>query len=774
MRKKNELATIHKFPSHQVDPREKEQKQWCLGWAKAAWSDYGRNIYDSFYHKRHRYELIESYALGQQSVSNYKNQMDIDESADSTYLNIAWNPIGIYTKMRMMAVARINKSGFNITATPIDALSMKHIDEYFKKEEAKIKLRQEIQKINPQLVDISPIAKGPDDPEDLEELAIHRKYKYKHFLAAKLEQSLDTVMLHNDYDEIRNRVKERILDFGIGGVKEYIDTNGSIKIREVDPSRLIISYCKKRDFSDARYIGEVKEMSFADLKQEAGDQISSGEYDYIAEEAIGSSIPHLRNRVSGSWDEMVDNYKLDVLDIEWMTVDDYIYEKGQDRRGNYHTSKADYKKDGDNYRRLSAKVLYKCKWIVGTDIIYDYGRCTDMKRSRSMLQDTSYSYHLYAPTMQRMRIVGLTEQMIPIIDQFHLAYYKLQQVVAEARPKGIAIEISGLLDTIGALDTKAGKAMTIDDIIDLFNKRGILLYSKLDADGRPSNYRPIEELNNGIGEEAMRWFNLMQAHMQTMRDTMGLNELTDGSTPDPRILTQIASMANENTNNALFSYYEADKEIFKSLCKSLTLRLQTLARTGRAKIYESALGENTFRLLELSKDLSNHEFGIRIENKPDENERQMLIQELMQFQASGLVEYEDVMLVRNTDNLKMAEAILAHRISKRKREQKEEAMRNQQMNTQSQIQSAQAAEQAKQQTLQMEHQMKLQQIEVEKRWDYMIEQLRMTGKSDNEILRNITQAEIAAAKTESEEYQTEILARARDERMMTKMDDNRK
>ena len=59
------------YPSHQIDPREKG-KDWCLQYAKAAWSDYTNHSTQSFHNNRGHYAKIKDYAQGNQSINKYK------------------------------------------------------------------------------------------------------------------------------------------------------------------------------------------------------------------------------------------------------------------------------------------------------------------------------------------------------------------------------------------------------------------------------------------------------------------------------------------------------------------------------------------------------------------------------------------------------------------------------------------------------------------------------------------------------------------------------
>jgi hypothetical protein len=97
-----------------------------------------------------------------------------------------------------------------------------------------------------------------------------------------------------------------------------------------------------------------------------------------------------------------------------------------------------------------------------------------------------------------------------------------------------------------------GTKLTPLKVLDLYNKTGTLVYRKLDPQGRASNVKPIEELENGLGRDAMNYWQMIQNHIQMIRDITGMNEMTDGSTPDPRTLTTVAKLAAEGTNNSLW------------------------------------------------------------------------------------------------------------------------------------------------------------------------------------------------------------------------------
>ena len=736
------------FPSHLIDPREKN-RDWILQYCKAAWSSFENdNPREIFYHARYRYEVIKAYAMGNQSINKYRPLMQVDEAANEDWLNIDWSVIPIVPKFRRVALGKLNKVDYNIVATPIDSLAAEETMEYFSDLRSKIMLREAAAMVDPELLNSPELQIQPGEAADMEELEMQMNYTFKHQMAIEAEQGIKLVLEQNKIEQMREKIKEDLFDYGVAGYKEYIDSNGAVKVRTVNPRNILINQCKKKDFSDAAYIGEIIEMTISDLKQAAGNQFSEAEYESIAKQYIGwLGNPKEWPSSLSVYNKGYDKFRIRLLDLEFFSVNEMVYEQRVDRRGNKVFARAKYddkNKRKDKYDRVAFKVVYKGKWIIGTNYIFDYGLCTDMKRAKSSLMDTELSYHLIAPEFYDMKAYGMMEQIIPIADAIQIAWYRLQNAINQSKPKGIMIEMGALEDIpLG----KGGKMLSPMKVIDLFNKTGTLVYRKSDAQGRMTNYKPIEELENGLGRDVMSYWQLIQNHIQTIRDITGMNEFTDGSTPDPRALTTVAKLAYEGTNNALTHIVHGDKFLLESLSNAVILRLQDVAKSGNVQGYVRALGSNTMKFIKVSPHLGLYEFGIFLEDKPTDDQRAMLQQQVMAGQANGLLDIEDAIIIQNTDNLKVAQQLLAFKIKRRKQEEEDKAMRAQQMNAQVQQQSAIVSEQAKQQTIQVEGQVKSQLIQVEKEFDaklleikyqyeLQLEQLRQGGKIETKKEEN--------------------------------------
>lgn len=737
------------FPSHLVDPREKG-REWILQYCKAAYSSFENdNPREIFYHSRFKYEVQKSYAMGNQSINKYRPLLGVEEEAKEDWLTIDWSVIPIVPKFRRIALGKLSKTDYNIVATPVDSLANDEIEDYFANIKAKLMMREQASKIDPSIVESAALQLEPGEARDMDELEMQMNYTFKHQMSIEAEEGIKLIFGQNELSQLRYKVREDIFDHGVGGFKEWIDSNGAIKFRAVNPRNILINKCMKQNFSDASYIGEIIETTIYDLRQMAQGQFTEEDYEEIAKSYIGLlGNPKEWPSSMSVYNKGYDRFRIRMLDMEFFSVNQTVFESRTDRRGNkvYARAKFDDKnKKKDKYDRIAYKVIYKANWIIGTNYVFNYGLATDMKRAKSSLMDTSLSYHLFAPEFFDMKAYGMMDQMIPIADAIQISWYRLQNAINQARPKGIMIEMGALEDIpLGS----GGKKMTPMKVLDLYNKTGTLVYRKADGQGRQTNYKPIEELENGLGRDVMNYWQIIQNNIQMLRDITGMNEMTDGSTPDPRTLTTVAKMANESTNNALSHIVAAERFLIESLANSVLLRLQDVVTKGKAEGYIKALGNNTLKFIKISPKLAMHEFGIFLEDKPTDDQRGALMQQVQAMSAQGLMDIEDAIIIQNTDNLKVAQQLLAYKIKKRKEEEQQIAAQQQQQNAQVQMQASQAAEQAKQQTIQVEGQVKSQLIQVEKEfeaklmkmkyaYEIQLEQIRQTGKVTTKHMENV-------------------------------------
>jgi hypothetical protein len=746
---------MQEFPKLDIDARKKD-KAWGISFAKAAFDNYHTGGWGSLFANRNRYREFADYSMNRQSVERYKRMLKVDESPDPTFQNLNWTPLPILPKIIELALAITKKADFDIIATPIDPMSRLETQRFFAQQEAKIRIRKELERMAPGLAEQSPIRKQENEPSDLEELEIQRMFTYKHAAATEIEQFLSVVSLQNNMEEIRAEIKRSVLVNGISAVKEYVDTDGIIRIRNVNPANMICSRVIRRDFKDAAFIGEVIELNPSDVMEMAAGEVTPEQLkdmqNGINRTASAYGLPAATVSPGSFFDG-----KIRVLDLEWLAYDPIAMVVNTDKYGNKHVSRTSPEKAS---KVQYVKTIYKIKWVIGTDICFDFGRVTNMKRKSSSLSETSLSYHVFAPSFDyfSMSATSKVEQVMGIVDQINLAWYQLQHAIAKSRPKGVTIEIGALEDVnVG----KGGQALTPKDLIEVYNQTGNVYYRQRDLEGNMSNYRPITELQGGMGVVAQEFMTLMQYNIGLLKEVVGINDATDGFTGQ-RSYSAAVNAGVEATNNALYSIIESDREILQSLADALVLRIQSLARSKNINpTYIASLGKPSMDFFKSIGDISAIEFGISLDPRPNQLERELFFQDLNKLIDAGQVDVDDAIYLRQIPSLKAATALLAYKVKKKREKAFEQQQQMMTQNAQVQQQSAMMNEQAKQQTIQMQAELESQILQLKHQQAMELKQMDMQIQAMKAQIVAAQTIDAEQLKSESKEYIAELAAEAR-------------
>lgn len=718
------------FPSHD---EENKDKAWIKKFAKACWEDFNSINTNSFYKGRVRYAEIDKYMIGEQDANQYLDKLDIDTAnKDKQWLKVSKKILPIVPKYRRMTTSTLKKNIYNTEIKAIDPTSVEEATEYYAQNKARIIIKEEAKK---QGVDVSELIPEPDGSfQNEEDLDLYMEYSYKDRIAIEAEQAIKVILNNNKYASLRDVAIDRLHDHGFIGYKDCFDQNGDISIKYVPAQNAIVSRCMYPDFSDAFYMGVVHDLTVSDLveidtEREIGPEDMKSIYEMINQ---NSSVRF--NQESQVNPDNYENQRIQVLDLEFFSKKKMVVEKGLDRNGNPTVSKGykvREKRKKNEYITKEYKVIYECKWVVGTNVYFGCRLQTNMKRPKSNISDVNFSYHFYAPMLINMETKSMGENYIPIADQLQLTWMKYQDVVIRARKRGIAIEI-GALENIPL--GKAGKKFTPMDGIDFYNKSGNVVYRRTDKEGKNSSYKPIEELQNGLGSEAQVYFAEIQNNISLLQQLSGYNEITDGSTPDSRTLNGVAKLASESTNNSIDFMKRAERSVFESLSYGLLIRVQDSAASGRLEGYVNALGKNSIEFFKLSPEVGARELGLMITDSPSEYQKEAMNKRIEIALQKEQITIADAHAIESIDNIKHAAAILAIRVQKNLEEKQRIALQNQEMNAKAQQESLQMASQLKTKEIQEEGNSRAMLIELEKKskleqldreWGYRLQEKEM-------------------------------------------------
>jgi hypothetical protein len=697
------------FPSHL---EKNKDKIWIQKYVKACYDDFSSINTDSFYAGRNRYANIARYMIGRQDpLPSLRNLSDKGANPDKGPLRIPKDILSIASKYARMMVSTLAKSEWSVDIQAIDPTSIEETTDYYADAKARLILKKEFEAMG---LDPNEFFEGTEKEfQNEEDLDLYMEYSYKHRMAIEAEQAIRIVLNNCEFDAIRDQILKQLVWFGFGGYKDYFDQNGDVKVRFVDVNNFIVSRSMYPDFRDAQYMGEIKDLSIADVKEmDINNEINEEQWQIL--------VKRLGNKVSnyGSQDQVnpqdYELHRVKVLDVEFYSVNEMIIEKGRNKLGNIALStksKLNKKSENNEYDIKEYRVVYEGKWVLGTDIFFGCKLQTNMKRPNTNISDVKMSYHAICPNLDNMETKSIGEDMIPIQRMIELVWTKYKQAVIDATTKGVAIEI-GALENIPL--GKGGATLTPPQMLQFYRDTGNLVYRRLDEEGKNASYKPIEELENGIGEEANRWFREIGNQIFLLQQISGYNDLTDGSTPEARTLNGVAKQAAESTNNSIHFMKSGERRIFESLLFSILIRVQDSAKQGKLEGYINALGKSSIEFFKLSPEISARELGLTVKDAPDAFQKEALKEKVNLAIQTGQITLADSFIVENIPNVKHAEALLAIRIQKHL--DKQQAINLQNIEAQSKVQqdSAAMASQLKQQEVQLETQSKTAIIEAEK------------------------------------------------------------
>lgn len=737
-------TNITTFPTQQVSTDVKKSKEYGLQYAKAIYARIADNYFSNYDNKR-RLRLNRKYAEGLQSVQKYKSLMDMD--GDTSYANIDWTPPPIIPKFVDILVDKFLQQDYDLICNPLDPISKNKTTELIDA----LRTAQLVKPVLDQLekLGVSNPLSGARVPQSDDEANLWMQMTGKIAEAIAVESGIKVILTANEWKTICRQVIRDLVVCKVAGVRPYFDENNVIKLRAIDPARLVTSWTDKPDFSNIQYFGEIVQMSISQLRDSSNGQLS--------EECL-FEIAKLNSNKQGNpawrWGNSYypqnnmlyrpyDNYLIEVLDFSFTTIDTKKYSKKLNNRGGYYIKERalDYvAPEGPNSKTtVYEKTIqnnYTGMFVIGTDYIYNYGLEKNMIRDR---KDNKLSTNVYmkaiifAPDIYDMENKSLVERMIPFADQIAICHFKIQQLIGKSVPPGVKIDQRAL----ESLAVGMGEAnMKPKDMVEMYTQTGNFIFRSKDADGEIINSSAIEPLMNGVSPEIGRLVEIINYNVNMIRSVTGLNEAADSSTPDKDALIGIQKMALAASNAAVRHIKDAYEFIAMRTGKMVSLMIQDLFEEGYGKdIFESALGKEAVAYLEASQHFTMMENGIEIQYKPTLEEKQELSLWIQRELDTGAIRLEDAIMVKEFDNLKLAVQYLIYRKKKYQEEKMQESMQLQQQNAQVQQESAIATKQAEAEIEQMkiavgkqlleaeytlkanlsaqEHQQKMQQIELQ-------------------------------------------------------------
>ena len=721
------------FPSQVLSDLEKASSEYGLKIGKAIESEWldtesGTNRFKSNETSYHRLRL---YARGEQSIQKYKDELSIN--GDLSYLNLDWKPVPIIPKFVDIVVNGISERTFDIKAYSQDPHGISKRTKYMQNMLDDMEM-QDYDKFFKSNYNIN-LASVPADelPDSKEELELHMQLSYKQNVELAEEQAINVLLEKNKYDLIRRRINYDLTVIGIGAVKNTFSKSEGVKVEYVNPADLVYSHTDSPYFEDIYYVGEVKVIPVNELKKQF-PELSTEDLEEIMQQPHSKKNGYNRTHLN---DGYVDRNQIEVLYFNYKTYMNEVYKVKTTGSG---ASKIIIKDDSfnppaeqldENFEKVSRsiEVLYEGALVLGTKKLLKWEMAKNMLRPKSDNTKVKMNYSIVAPRMYDGKIESLVSRITGFADMIQLTHLKLQQVLSRMIPDGVYLDADGIAE----VDLGNGTNYNPQEALNMFFQTGSIIGRSLTSDGDMNPGKvPIQEISSGSGGQKMQ--TLIQTYnyyLQMIRDVTGLNEARDGSTPDPKALVGVQKLAAANSNTATRHILQSGVHLTSELAEGLMLRISDIIEYSPAKeAFIQSIGVHNVATLEEMSELHIHDFGIFIELKPDEEEKQMLennIQVAVQQQA---IDLEDAIDLREINNIKLANQLLKLRRKKKQQKDQEIAQQNIQAQAQANAQTQQAAAQSELQKQQASMKMEAELEQMKAQLDQQKMQMEVQAKKE--------------------------------------------
>ena len=764
------------FPDPSAPSFEKMSKTYGLKYAKAIMGQWGGTVAtNSLYQRRFKeFENNRDYANGTQNTQIYKqilNSLD-PSNGDGTLLNLDWTPVPIIPKFVKIVVNKILSRRPYPNVEAVDPISRSEKELKKAEVKAKIENKEFLKEAKQAGLDIADDLNALPDTVEEAEIFLDTNIKIAAEIAAQMATNL--TLEWNDFsDTTFRRAVEDLVVCGMAVVKRENDPNYGIVERYVDPAQFIHSHTEDFAMKDLVYAGEIRQMTIMDLKRIAKD-LTEQQFEKIAHQVknnFGNTADRLGQKyydqASGTTAYGYDEFRVSVLDFEFIGLDQQVYEEKDSKYGNigFYFKGAEYKMPTQSVfdRKpwyMDTMCVYGGLYLEGCDMVVNYNKKNNQPRNIHDISRTTLSYSAVSTNIRRMMPKSMVSGITGFADQLQLTHLKIQQAIAKAKPDGIMIDIEGLEN----VQLGTGGELSPLDLHDIYEQTGVMYYRSKNPEGGFQN-PPIREINNTI-RNINELINLYNHYLRMIRDATGINEAMDGSTPKGDALVGVREQQMQAANNAIYDITHSSLILYKKVCEDVIKCLQVLPKGSVLyDTYVKAVGKDAMNTIKEFEKLPMYNFGVAVTTEMNDQDRLYLEQNINQALAQKELDVEDAIAIRRLKDIDQAERLLVVRRQKRMKRLQEQAQQNSQMQAQSQMQATQAKAQSDAQLEQLRSQLKMQEEQMKGQLSMQEMQLKYQFEIELEKLKGANARAAQEATAQVKQQGQEAMEDRKDERV---------
>lgn len=698
------------FPDELVSNKEKDDYNFGKKFADAIYAEWFET--NNYVDRSRWIDRMRAFGRGEHDMSYFKSRLcGEDLQYYEEYFNVDFDrQLKILPKFLNILESKLNDSIFEPKAYAIDPTSIE------KKKKAKdLKMGMMFAKKTGMLdaaMNIAPeVANISEDIEDsLEEVEVNMALHYKEPLEKAEELLIKTVFKDTRFRETKQRCMRDLIRLGMSAARVWTDEARGIQVKYTDPAYFVHGRTSDPYFRDCKYFAEIKKMTVSELKK-----ISKIE---LTDEMIYSALKAQYNEHSAREynKNLLEDYEVEVMFFTFETFHDKIYKK------KYYKEKDVYKlidKTDTGYdpkhQNASPKITDSYTvWYEGAMLLCKDNPIISYSLVENMAEYDDHilpPYVVVAPEIDEYgRLHSILERAIDPMIELQFVELKRQQLVSELRPSIVDINIDSLIE-----NELNGDKIPVKEQLAMFYGRSIRLNTTRDAENDPILARGIDETPLRQNSNLERLLNQYQFLLNQIRDVLGFNEFTDGSTPNPKTLVKVQEIARLTANESLKKYVDCALDFSLLVAENISSRLNDVFKYSKAKEkYIRMVGKDDISVIEkLDKERPARVFGVMMDYVPTHEEFLEFQNQLTMARQEGTLDIEDISILQDIENIRIAKALFRIKRRKYKEEKREDSIFNMEYNAKMNAQSAQMSEEAKRETEMLKHQLKLEAMNAE-------------------------------------------------------------
>lgn len=586
-------------------------------------------IYMPYFYGNAPKKLGETFDINGVDIGGTTNKFDSQEWARKALGHMNWKIMSPMPKIKNKILSSLNANQYDIEIECVDENSIAKQDE--KKWRTWVESQAESIAFMKQLQSMTGMPYTPPNKkiETIEELELEEANGgFKLNYAKEGEKIIKDAWNISNEEEICEKVIDDLVDLNIAGYRVYYDReNGKEMFRWLDPANSGIQHSKHNDFRDSAYGYEVifepafKLQSYGLDPKELPSVASRyagmfGNPDWSSTyKAHGGAEP----------EDSCGFFKVPVLDIEFISVDveksvKYTTRLGKEQIRPYEEGE----KLSANKQYMETKIhkVYQAKWVIDTDILYDAGLKPNQPRRNK--NQAVLSFHFIKGKTAK----SITEQLIPVLDDFQMTWLKFQDAKASAVKSGLAIEWGSLMGMkIG------GNELTPFDLLRIYRTTGDIFYRRNQRHNGVSQAMPITPMQNNTTNLLNDLVNALDVNAKLIEEITGINPVSLGATADPSAGKAVTELSVSASAAPIKNVFDKVFQLKAHASLDLLQRVQLDMRNSKtvAARYKSVIGEFGVQTL-IEAEGMGVRFGTQLIARPN----QQKIAQIEQYVAIAL------------------------------------------------------------------------------------------------------------------------------------------